>query len=134
MSAENSPSSNDEIAVEPPRHRPHPDTAFFSKVGVTYVLTYLGRVQVRASMRDLSFETRFRLTEDCIRRVCRQLGDDLVRAEDEPIDCQEVHRFLGLGTSTTLTGSTVIASITTKVSLCVLFLLSFNSTFSNSPL
>nr|XP_004668422.1 SHC-transforming protein 3 isoform X2 [Jaculus jaculus] len=59
----------DEPLPRPPRGAPHASDQVLGP-GVTYVVKYLGCIEVLRSMRSLDFSTRTQITREAISRVC----------------------------------------------------------------
>uniref|UniRef100_A0A8D2GF63 SHC adaptor protein 3 n=1 Tax=Urocitellus parryii TaxID=9999 RepID=A0A8D2GF63_UROPR len=59
----------DEPLPRPPRGAPHANDQVLGP-GVTYVVKYLGCIEVLRSMRSLDFSTRTQITREAISRVC----------------------------------------------------------------
>nr|XP_021575819.2 SHC-transforming protein 3 isoform X2 [Ictidomys tridecemlineatus] len=59
----------DEPLPRPPRGTPHANDQVLGP-GVTYVVKYLGCIEVLRSMRSLDFSTRTQITREAISRVC----------------------------------------------------------------
>lgn len=51
----------------------HPDK-LITKQGATYLLKYIGCLEVKVSMKILDFKTRSNVAKECINRVCESSG------------------------------------------------------------
>lgn len=69
MSAARRGRPGDEPLPRPPRGAPHASDQVLG-AGVTYVVKYLGCIEVLRSMRSLDFSTRTQITREAISRVC----------------------------------------------------------------
>ncbi|XP_027265715.1 SHC-transforming protein 3 isoform X2 [Cricetulus griseus] len=69
MSATKKSRAGDEPLPRPPRGAPHSNDQVLGP-GVTYVVKYLGCIEVLRSMRSLDFSTRTQITREAISRVC----------------------------------------------------------------
>ncbi|EHB09484.1 SHC-transforming protein 3 [Heterocephalus glaber] len=69
MSAVRKGRPGDEPLPRPPRGAPHASDQVLG-AGVTYVVKYLGCIEVLRSMRSLDFSTRTQITREAISRVC----------------------------------------------------------------
>ncbi|XP_032740241.1 SHC-transforming protein 3 [Rattus rattus] len=69
MSASRKSRASDEPLPRPPRGAPHASDQVLGS-GVTYVVKYLGCIEVLRSMRSLDFSTRTQVTREAISRVC----------------------------------------------------------------
>ncbi|XP_051050248.1 SHC-transforming protein 3 [Phodopus roborovskii] len=69
MSATRKSRAGDEPLPRPPRGAPHANDQVLGP-GVTYVVKYLGCIEVLRSMRSLDFSTRTQITREAISRVC----------------------------------------------------------------
>ncbi|XP_040819546.1 SHC-transforming protein 3 [Ochotona curzoniae] len=69
MSAARKGRPGDEPLPRPPRGAPHANDQVLGS-GVTYVVKYLGCIEVLRSMRSLDFSTRTQITREAISRVC----------------------------------------------------------------
>uniref|UniRef100_A0A8I6A6R6 SHC adaptor protein 3 n=1 Tax=Rattus norvegicus TaxID=10116 RepID=A0A8I6A6R6_RAT len=69
MSATRKSRASDEPLPRPPRGAPHASDQVLGS-GVTYVVKYLGCIEVLRSMRSLDFSTRTQVTREAISRVC----------------------------------------------------------------
>ncbi|XP_005066364.1 SHC-transforming protein 3 [Mesocricetus auratus] len=69
MSATRKSRAGDEPLPRPPRSAPHSNDQVLGP-GVTYVVKYLGCIEVLRSMRSLDFSTRTQITREAISRVC----------------------------------------------------------------
>ncbi|XP_006154407.1 SHC-transforming protein 3 [Tupaia chinensis] len=69
MSAARKNRPGDEPLPRPPRGAPHASDQGLGP-GVTYVVKYLGCIEVLRSMRSLDFSTRTQITREAISRVC----------------------------------------------------------------
>ncbi|XP_038190249.1 SHC-transforming protein 3 [Arvicola amphibius] len=69
MSATRKSRAGDEPLPRPPRGAPHASDQVLGP-GVTYVVKYLGCIEVLRSMRSLDFSTRTQITREAISRVC----------------------------------------------------------------
>ncbi|XP_014615575.1 PREDICTED: SHC-transforming protein 1 [Polistes canadensis] len=101
---------------KPARGWLHPDH-LVSKEGITYMVKYIGCLEVYTSMKSLDFETRSCVAKECINRVCEAVGlksADKKRRVDRKVlrAIADKPRMEHAGTSINLTISSSSLSLT----------------------